>query len=62
MPTEQLDGLDQAIAAQRLREEGPNELGVSQRRTLARQVCEAGQHPAIVSAPPAGSRYSAIVG
>jgi|GEM_PF-5258982 Ca2+-transporting ATPase len=34
MPTEQPTGLDPALAAQRLREEGPNELGVSQRRTL----------------------------
>ena len=27
-------GLDPAVAAQRLRDEGPNELGISQRRTL----------------------------
>ena len=33
-PTDSPNGLDPALAAQRLRDEGPNELGISQRRTL----------------------------
>ena len=33
-PTQAPTGLDPTVAAQRLRDEGANELGISQRRTL----------------------------
>ncbi len=57
MATEQLNGLDQALAAQRLREEGPNELGVSQRRTLRDIAWEVMREPMFLLLLGAGTIY-----
>ena len=57
MPTEQYNGLDPAIAAQRLREEGPNELGVSQRRTLRDIAWDVVREPMFLLLLGAGTIY-----
>lgn len=57
MPTEQPTGLDPAVAAQRLREEGPNELGVSQRRTLRDIAWEVVREPMFLLLLGAGTIY-----
>jgi len=57
MPTEQPTGLDPALAAQRLREEGPNELGVSQRRTLRDIAWEVVREPMFLLLLGAGTIY-----
>jgi Ca2+-transporting ATPase len=57
MPTAQPIGLDQAIAAQRLLEEGPNELGVSQRRTLRNIAWEVVREPMFLLLLGAGTIY-----
>jgi Ca2+-transporting ATPase len=50
-------GLDAATAAARLREEGPNELGVSQRRTLRDIAWEVVREPMFLLLLGAGSIY-----
>ena len=50
-------GLDAATAAARLREEGPNELGVSQRRTLRDIAWEVAREPMFLLLLGAGSIY-----
>ncbi len=57
MTIEKPVGLDPAIAAQRLREEGPNELGVSQRRTLRDIVWEVVHEPMFLLLLGAGTIY-----
>ena len=57
MPTQQPSGLDPALAAQRLREEGPNELGVSQRRTLRDIAWEVVREPMFLLLLGAGTIY-----
>lgn len=53
-------GLDPAVAAQRLREEGPNELGVSQRRTLRDMAWEVVREPMFLLLLGAGAIYLAM--
>lgn len=53
-------GLDQALAAQRLRDEGPNELGISQRRTLLTMAWEVVREPMFLLLMGAGSIYLAM--
>ncbi len=57
MSTQPTQGLDQATAAQRLREEGPNELGVSQRRTLRDIAWEVVREPMFLLLLGAGTIY-----
>ncbi len=57
MSTEQPNGLDQAVAEQRLRDEGPNELGVSQRRTLLDIVWGVVREPMFLLLLGAGTIY-----
>jgi len=53
-------GLDPAAAAQRLRDEGPNELGVSQRRTLRDMAWEVVREPMFLLLLGAGAIYLAM--
>jgi Ca2+-transporting ATPase len=53
-------GLDPATAAQRLRDEGPNELGVSQRRTLQGMAWEVVREPMFLLLLGAGAVYLAM--
>ncbi|AOW15112.1 ATPase [Hydrogenophaga crassostreae] len=53
-------GLDPAIAAQRLRDEGPNELGVSQRRTVLNMAGDVVREPMFLLLMGAGSIYLAM--
>jgi P-type Ca2+ transporter type 2C len=53
-------GLDPATAAQRLREEGPNELGVSQRRTVLNMAWDVVREPMFLLLMGAGSIYLAM--
>ena len=53
-------GLDPAVAAQRLREEGPNELGISQRRTLRDMAWDVVREPMFLLLLGAGGIYLAM--
>lgn len=53
-------GLDPATAAQRLRDEGPNELGTSQRRTLRDMAWEVVREPMFLLLLGAGAVYLAM--
>ncbi|MCT6718717.1 cation-translocating P-type ATPase [Acidovorax sp. K2F] len=53
-------GLDPALAAQRLREEGPNELGISQRRTLRDMAWDVVREPMFLLLLGAGAIYLAM--
>lgn len=53
-------GLDPAVAAQRLREEGPNELGISQRRTLRDMAWDVVREPMFLLLLGAGGVYLAM--
>ena len=58
MPTiDSPTGLDPAQAAQRLREEGPNELGISQRRTLRDMAWDVVTEPTFLLLLGAGAIY-----
>ncbi|MBV5294610.1 MAG: cation-translocating P-type ATPase [Curvibacter lanceolatus] len=50
-------GLDPAVAAQRLRDEGPNELGISQRRTLRDMAWDVVREPMFLLLLGAGAIY-----
>ena len=54
------NGLDPAAAAQRLRDEGPNELGVSQRRTVWDMAWDVVREPMFLLLMGAGSIYLAM--
>ncbi len=58
--TPQPTGLDPAVAAQRLREEGPNELGISQRRTLRDMAWDVVREPMFLLLLGAGGIYLAM--
>ena len=60
MTPESLYGLDPATAAQRLYEEGPNELGVSQRRTVLGMAWDVVREPMFLLLMGAGSIYLAM--
>lgn len=60
MPTEAPQGLDPQAAAQRLRQDGPNELGTSQRRALARIAWEVVREPMFLLLLGAGAVYLAM--
>ncbi len=60
MTPESLHGLDPATAAQRLHEEGPNELGVSQRRTVLGMAWDVVREPMFLLLMGAGSIYLAM--
>ena len=60
MTPESLYGLDPATAAQRLHEEGPNELGVSQRRTVLGMAWDVVREPMFLLLMGAGSIYLAM--
>ncbi|MCZ4316283.1 cation-translocating P-type ATPase [Comamonadaceae bacterium G21597-S1] len=60
MPTESPHGLDPDAAAQRLREDGPNELGTSQRRPLANIAWEVVREPMFLLLLGAGAVYLAM--
>jgi P-type Ca2+ transporter type 2C len=60
MPEDSPTGLDPAAAAQRLREDGPNELGVSQRRTLLDMAWDVVREPMFLLLMGAGSIYLAM--
>jgi Ca2+-transporting ATPase len=60
MSTEPPTGIDPDIAAARLREEGPNELGVSQRRTLPEIAWEVVREPMFLLLLGAGAIYLAM--
>lgn len=61
MPTpDSPTGLDPALAAQRLREEGPNELGISQRRTLRDMAWDVVTEPMFLLLLGAGAIYLAM--
>ena len=53
-------GIDPAVAAQRLREEGPNELGISQRRTLRDMAWDVVREPMFLLLLGAGGIYLAM--
>ena len=53
-------GLDPAAAAQRLQDEGPNELGISQRRTLRDMVWDVVREPMFLLLLGAGAIYLAM--
>ncbi len=53
-------GLDPAVAAQRLRDEGPNELGISQRRTLRDMAWDVVTEPMFLLLLGAGTIYLAM--
>lgn len=53
-------GLDPAVAAQRLCEEGPNELGISQRRTLRDMALDVVREPMFLLLLGAGGIYLAM--
>jgi P-type Ca2+ transporter type 2C len=53
-------GLDPATAAQRLRDEGPNELGIGQRRTLQGMAWEVVREPMFLLLLGAGAVYLAM--
>lgn len=53
-------GLDPAVAAQRLREESPNELGISQRRTLRDMAWDVVREPMFLLLLGAGGIYLAM--
>ena len=53
-------GIDPAVAAQRLREEGPNELGISQRRTLRDIAWDVVREPMFLLLLGAGGIYLAM--
>ena len=53
-------GLSPEAAAQRLREEGPNELGVSQRRTLLDMAWDVVREPMFLLLMGAGTVYLAM--
>ena len=53
-------GLDPALAAQRLRDEGPNELGISQRRTLRDMAWDVVTEPMFLLLLGAGAIYLAM--
>ena len=57
MATDAPAGLDPAVAAARLRDEGPNELGVSQRRTLRDIAWEVVREPMFLLLLGAGAIY-----
>jgi Ca2+-transporting ATPase len=57
MTPESPTGLDTATAAQRLREEGPNELGVSQRRTVLDMAWDVVREPMFLLLMGAGTIY-----
>ncbi len=57
MPSDDIQGLEPAFAAARLREEGPNELGVSQRRTLGDVAWEVVREPMFLLLLGAGAIY-----
>lgn len=58
MPTTQAPtGLDPTTAAQRLRDEGPNELGISQRRTLRDMAWDVVREPMFLLLMGAGAVY-----
>ena len=50
-------GLDPTTAAQRLHEEGPNELGISQRRTLRKMAWDVAREPMFLLLMGAGAVY-----
>ncbi|QCB47823.1 cation-translocating P-type ATPase [Hydrogenophaga sp. PAMC20947] len=54
------EGLDPATAAQRLRDEGPNELGVSQRRTVLDMAWDVVREPMFLLLMGAGTIYLAM--
>lgn len=56
-PTDSPTGLDPALAAQRLRDEGPNELGISQRRTLRDMAWDVVTEPMFLLLLGAGAIY-----
>ena len=56
-PTQVPTGLDPALAAQRLRDEGPNELGISQRRTLRDMAWDVVREPMFLLLMGAGAVY-----
>ncbi len=60
MSSESPTGLDPDIAAARLREEGPNELGVSQRRSLAAIAWQVVREPMFLLLLGAGAIYLAM--
>lgn len=60
MPAEIPQGLDPALAAARLRDEGPNELGLSQRRTLRDIAWEVLREPMFGLLLGAGAIYMAL--
>ena len=53
-------GLDPALAAQRLRDDGPNELGISQRRTLRKMAWDVVREPMFLLLLGAGGIYLAM--
>ena len=59
-PTDSPNGLDPALAAQRLRDEGPNELGISQRRTLRDMAWDVVTEPMFLLLLGAGAIYLAM--
>ena len=59
-PTDSPTGLDSALAAQRLRDEGPNELGISQRRTLRDMAWDVVTEPMFLLLLGAGAIYLAM--
>ena len=59
-PTDSPNGLDPALAAQRLRDEGPNELGISQRRTLRDMAWDVVTEPTFLLLLGAGAIYLAM--
>ena len=56
-PTQAPTGLDPTVAAQRLRDEGANELGISQRRTLRDMAWDVVREPMFLLLMGAGAVY-----
>ena len=59
-PTDSPTGLDPALAARRLRDEGPNELGITQRRTLRDMAWDVVTEPMFLLLLGAGAIYLAM--
>lgn len=60
MPTDARPGLDSTTAARRLADEGPNDIGVSQRRTLTAIAKEVASEPMFLLLLAAGAVYLLI--